>query len=258
MVLRARGQIGGFGQMPDRCRIRTSERERFFHRGAHPLMPVLFNQTQHLDHLARAALLAVPGNQFGQQAIVTLRPQPALTPRRQRLRSDQRSRLALQHVKIMFEIQHLLMAFVTAFMPRDAATFIAHFHADSDRAGPRPSAHSTGTEYRLVRTRTHPRPSTRGKEISASSNSLLGQRQQMRAFLDHQRSHRPIAPSDLTSFVGATGGEQLGVEVIEIARFRQRHPVIAPEVAGFAFDPALGTSCRMQMVRLMRSDFWYG
>ena len=34
-------QIGGFGQMPDRGHIRTSKRERFFHRRAHPPMPML-------------------------------------------------------------------------------------------------------------------------------------------------------------------------------------------------------------------------
>ena len=44
--------------------------ERFFDRRAHPPVPY---QTHHLDHLASAALLAVPTDQFGQQAIITLR-----------------------------------------------------------------------------------------------------------------------------------------------------------------------------------------
>src|SRR5271166_5106108 len=115
--------------MPDRCHIRTSKHERFFDRRAHPPMPMLAYQTQHLDHLAGAALLAVPTDQFGQQAIITLRPQPALPPRRQRLRSDECSRLTLQHVEIVFEIEHLLMAFVAALVAGEAATFVPDLDA---------------------------------------------------------------------------------------------------------------------------------
>jgi len=49
----------------------------------------------------------------------------------------------------------------------------------------------------------------------------------LRAFFDHQRAHRLALPSDLTSFVGAAGGQQLCVETLEIARLRHRHPVPA-------------------------------
>jgi hypothetical protein len=87
---------------------------------------------------------------------------------------------------------------------------------------------------------------------------VLGERQQLRAFFDHQRAHRPALPSDLTSFVGAAGGHQLCVEILEIARFRQRHPVVAPEVAGLALDAALGASYRMQTARRMRSEPGFG
>jgi len=67
----------------------------------------------------------------------------------------------------------------------------------------------------------------------------------LRAFFDHQRAHRLALPSDLTSFVGAAGGQQLCVETLEIARLRHRHPVVAPEVSGLALDAAL-------FVRLLR------
>ena len=33
--------------------------------------------------------------------------------------------------------------------------------------------------------------------------------------------------------------QHLLVQLIEIRRYRNGHPVIAPEIAGFAFDPAL-------------------
>ena len=61
----------------------------------------------------------------------------------------------------------------------------------------------------------------------------------MRALLDHRRSHRLSVPGDLAPFILATGGQQLRVELREVPRLRHRHPVVAPEVAGLAFDAAL-------------------
>src|SRR6516165_8714000 len=83
------------------------------------------DQAQHLDHLARAAGLTVPLDKLGQQPIITGRPESALPPRRQRLRTDQPTRLAFQHVEIMCEIEHLLMAFVAALVTCEGAAFIA-------------------------------------------------------------------------------------------------------------------------------------
>src|SRR5208282_6393905 len=60
----------------------------------------------------------------------------------------------------------------------------------------------------------------------------------MRAFLDHQRSDLLLASGDLALFVGAAAGEQLRVELLQVSCLWQRHPVIAPEVAGFALNPA--------------------
>jgi hypothetical protein len=61
----------------------------------------------------------------------------------------------------------------------------------------------------------------------------------MRAFFYHQGSHRPALPGNLTPFFLVADGEQVRVQIIEIARLGQGYPVIAPEVAGLAFDPAL-------------------
>jgi len=52
-------QVGSFHQMPYRCGISAAQRDRFFHRRAHPSVAVCFDQVQHLDHLARAARLAM-------------------------------------------------------------------------------------------------------------------------------------------------------------------------------------------------------
>src|SRR5271163_1183786 len=60
----------------------------------------------------------------------------------------------------------------------------------------------------------------------------------MRAFLDHQRSDLLLASGDLALFAGAAAGEQLRIELLQVSCLWQRYPVIAPEVAGLAFDPA--------------------
>jgi hypothetical protein len=72
--------------------------------------------------------------------------------------------------------------------------------------------------------------------------AVLDQRQQMLSFRDHRYTHRLTASGDLTPFILAAGGEQLRIEIGEVARLRHRHPVIAPEVAGLAFDAALFVS----------------
>src|SRR5258708_2948820 len=64
----------------------------------------------------------------------------------------------------------------------------------------------------------------------------------MLSFRDHRRAHQLTASGDLALFILATGGEQLRIEAGEVRRLRQRHPVIAPEVAGLAFDAALFVS----------------
>jgi hypothetical protein len=44
---------------------------------------------------------------------------------------------------------------------------------------------------------------------------------------------------DLAPLVISAAGQQLRVELLEVPRLRDRHPAIAPEVAGLALDPAL-------------------
>src|SRR5271167_1585033 len=114
--------------MPDCGGVRTAQGDRFLHRGSHPRMAVLLDQAQHLDHLARAALLSMTTDQLVEESIVTGRPPSSLPPRRERFGSGQRARLALEHIQIMFQLRHLLMAFVTALVARDAAALVANLH----------------------------------------------------------------------------------------------------------------------------------
>jgi len=67
----------------------------------------------------KLGVFSMPAHQLLPKAIVALRPQSSLAPCRQRFGADQRARLTFQHVEIMFEIEHLLMAFVAPFVTRD-------------------------------------------------------------------------------------------------------------------------------------------
>ena len=197
------------------------------------------NQAQHLNHLARAAGLAVPMNQLLKQPIITLRPQSPLAPRGEWLRADQRTWLAFQHVEIMFEIEHLLAAFVAALVAGDYSGPHRGSRRGSDKAAPRPSCRAAPAPNRdwsaPARNPSHRRAenttSTSSKSCSASGSKCA------RSAIIAAPTARVVA-GDLTPFIFVTGGQQLGVEIIKIPRVRQRHPVIAPEVTGFALNPA--------------------
>src|SRR5579864_9446582 len=61
----------------------------------------------------------------------------------------------------------------------------------------------------------------------------------MRVLLNHCSSHRPAASGYLAPLLVAAGAQQLCVELGEVLRLGRRHPVVAPEVAGLAFNSTL-------------------
>src|ERR1017187_4015797 len=67
-------------------------------------------------------------SQLFEQSMVTLRPQSAFPPLCERLRSDERAGLSLQHPKIMFQVENLLLPLVAALVARDAAALVPDFH----------------------------------------------------------------------------------------------------------------------------------
>src|SRR6266700_2735802 len=58
------------------------------------------------------------------EPVETLRPASAFTPLPQRTRSRQRSWFLLQHIEIVFQIEHLLIAAETTLVPRHALPFL--------------------------------------------------------------------------------------------------------------------------------------
>jgi hypothetical protein len=61
----------------------------------------------------------------------------------------------------------------------------------------------------------------------------------MIALGQHADPHRRFAVSDAPHFIRVAPREHLLVQFTEIYCHRNRHPVIAPEIAGFPFDAAL-------------------
>src|SRR5438445_8756400 len=93
--------------MPYCGRIRAAERQRFFDSFSEPIPAVPLPSAEQLDHRPRARLWAVPFPQALPQTVEAFRPAPAFAPLLQRTRSCQCARLALQHVKIVLQIEHL-------------------------------------------------------------------------------------------------------------------------------------------------------
>jgi hypothetical protein len=60
----------------------------------------------------------------------------------------------------------------------------------------------------------------------------------MGALLDHQRPYRLPVSGNQAPFILSASGEQLRVKFSEVSRFRDRYPVVTPEVARLAFDAA--------------------
>ena len=130
------------------------------------------------------------------------------------------------------------MAFITALVAGEAAAFVAYFDMarikpDFDRLAGRRRCRIQIGPYPDAAQPVHPWEtrcrSARSPARRAAANARVPRSSAL---------HLLLASGDLALFVGAAGGEQLRVELFQLSRFRQRHPVIAPEVAGFAFNPA--------------------
>src|ERR1017187_8219589 len=110
--------------MSHRGCIRATQGQRLLHRLLQAFPTVPLAEREQLDHLPRAWVFAMPFLQTQPQPVETLRPPSAFAPLPQRTRSRQRSRFLLQHVEIVLQIEHLLIAPETALVPRHALPFL--------------------------------------------------------------------------------------------------------------------------------------
>src|SRR5438128_9009556 len=230
--------------MPYRGRIRAAERQRFFDSFSEPIPAVPLAQPEQLDHRPRARLWAVPFPQALPQTVEAFRPALAFAPLLQRTRSCQCARLALQHVKIVLQIQHLLVAVGTTLVSRPALSLLPNFDIGRQQLHPRSSARLQRRGV-AVRTRLHTTLAIDHRKANLGQlESLRRQRQQMLALDPHGLAHRVRFARDPTLLVGATSCEQKLVQLFQTLHPRNRHQMIAPEVAHFAFHSALLVSSR--------------
>ena len=111
-------------QMPDRGNIVTAERERLLDRGSQPAPAIAGSELKQFDHLPRALLTAMAHVQPMPQPVEGLGPAPCLAPLGQCRRSGQCAGLALQHIQVVLQIEHLLLAAEAAFVASHAPPFV--------------------------------------------------------------------------------------------------------------------------------------
>src|SRR2546422_4057189 len=231
-------------QMPYCGRTRAAERQRFFDSFSEPIPPVRLAQPEKLDHGPCARLWAVPFPQALPQTVEAFRPAPAFAPLLQRTRSCQCARLALQHVKIVLQIEHLFVAGGTTLVSRHALSLLPNFDIGRQQLHPRLSARLQRRGV-AVRTRLHTALTIDHRKANLGQlESLRRQRQQMLALDPHGLADRVRFARDPTLLVGATSCEQKLVQLFQTLHPRNRHQMIAPEVAHFAFHSALLVSSR--------------
>src|SRR5215470_3929218 len=138
----------------------------------------------------------------------------------------------------MFEIEYLLMAFVAPFVTRDYAALVAHF----DVTGIEPHLHSpAGGRRHRIQIGLNPHaaePVHTRKGTLCQLEVLLRKRQELCPLRDHRCADGLLMAGDLAPRAISAAGQQLRVELVEVPRLRNRHPVIAPKVAGLALYPA--------------------
>ncbi len=178
-------------------------------------------------------------DQVRPQCVVAGRPQPSRATLRQRRGSRQRAGLALEHVEIMLKLEDRRKPHIRSLMASE--TLAGGPQLDVGRpelrfdAGPDCGGHR-------VRIGLHahaPRPVDLREAHFLQVEPLRRQRPQGRVLDRHRLANGLGPPVDHARLVGATPGQQLRIQRVEVRRLGQRHPVIPPEIARLAFHAAL-------------------
>jgi hypothetical protein len=138
----------------------------------------------------------------------------------------------------MYELEHLLMSLVTALVASETVALIPDLYVTRIEPDLDCLAHLNRNRIQVGSHSYAAQPIHSRERKFGKLEAMLGGRQQMRVFFDHQRAHLATLSRDQAPLVLMAGREQLRVEVGEIARLRYRHPVVAPEVPGLALDAA--------------------
>src|ERR1035437_1247144 len=226
-------------QVPNSGRIGAPRCQSLLNRVPKPIMAMLPDEHQHLDHLFGSALLAMPIHQGLPGLIETCWPEAGPALLLQWPRSRQCTRLAIEHIEIMFQVEDLLLAPVTPLVASDTAAVVPEFH---------PACIGLGVHFRsclqrrrvcvgqhLGATQTVYRGEARLRQV----HSLCGQWQQMLPLHYQSGSHTLLSPCDGPPLIFATTGDELPVQVGDVESLGHRHPVIPAKVANFPFHAPL-------------------
>ena len=178
------------------------------------------------------------------EPVEALRPASAFAPLLQRTRSRQRSRFLLQHVEIVLQIEHLLIATETALVPRHALPLLPDLDIGRQQFRLRTRAR---LQRRRVEVRAHLHAALaihRRKTGLRQLESFRRQRQQMLAFDPHRLADRHRLACDPPLFVLLAATAQLFVQLFQVLHLRNRHQMVAAEVTHFAFHSALLVASR--------------
>src|SRR6202022_1123017 len=119
--------------MADRGDVSATQVERLFDGSRQLLVAELAAHGAERPHGTGAGLASLPLDHLLPDAVVTLRPPALGTPLRQRRRSAQRSRLPVQYVEVVFQIEDLLQSAVTTLVAGDPGAVVTELdHAGID------------------------------------------------------------------------------------------------------------------------------
>src|ERR1700683_1949069 len=110
--------------MADRGHIFAAQIERLLDGSRQALIAELAAHADERHHRSGAGLASLAFDHLLPDLVVALRPPALSPPLRQRRRSAQRSRLPVQHIEVVFQIEDLLQSAVTAFMAGDPAAMV--------------------------------------------------------------------------------------------------------------------------------------
>src|SRR5215208_5394294 len=150
------------------------------------------------------------------QHVVVGRPAPADTPLLERLGTGHRTRLVLEDVEVVIEVQNLLPAAVTALMTGDTSTVVPDLEMGRVEAG---LDFAAGPQRYRVGVGVHGDAAARidqGERYLGQVEARLGDRQEMIPLDRESLADTPLATVEQPSLVATAAGKQHAVERVQV------------------------------------------
>src|SRR5271155_550634 len=228
----------GAQQQVHGARIGATKGERSHHRLLQRRRAILACQQQHLNHRFSTVLLALTLLESGPELVVARRPPPLRPPLRQRRRSGQSPWLLQQHLKVMLQVEHLLLPPEATLVAREQAAVLPQLNVGGIHLGLHHTAHRRRHRVEVGQhldagARVHLRKAN-PRQIEA----FFRQRRQVFLLQPHRLTDALRAPADDAPLIVPRSLQQQRVELLQTAHLRHRHQVVATKVAVLHFDAA--------------------